>query len=352
MNNILLAAITGGALLATGCATTDETAAVDGRLYAGAGGLISRLEPDTDAVDGVEVDDSSSGGANLLLGYDIDDRFSIEGNVARLGEANLSPEGQIEYDVGGISALGYVFSSQEDRARREGLSGFGRLGVGRLGNGADVDYERVNDVNLLVGLGVEYGFDNGVGVRGELVVHDEDVAYAQLALLYRIGDHEPRRRRPAEPVVVTEVPPSIAPAPPIATRSTTPPPEAVVIDGPQAGPQAGPRDGVLDGVVFEPGSDTLTAGARQVLDGVAATLIEYPLTRVAIEAHTDNTGPAESNLQLSRRRALAVASHLVGQGVEGDRLVPRAFGESRPSVPNTSAEARSTNRRVELSFLP
>ena len=168
-----------------------------GRVYAGAGALVSQLEPDTDRVPDLELDDDVSAGGTVALGYDLSNRFAVEGSYATLGEATLSPAGEIEYRTYGLSALVYGLNDREARARREGVSAFGRLGVGGLQNDADVPYERVNDVHLLAGAGLEYGFANGIGVRGEIVAHETDARYAQLGLVYRFGDTEPRRgRRP------------------------------------------------------------------------------------------------------------------------------------------------------------
>jgi OOP family OmpA-OmpF porin len=109
--------------------------------------------------------------------------------------------------------------------------------------------------------------------------------------------------------------------------------------------------GVVEGVNFESGSDVLTAEAQQVLNDVAQTLGEFPVIRVSIDAHTDNQGSAQSNLQLSKRRAVAVARYLVEQGVAGNRLKPQAFGESQPIASNADASGRARNRRVELQVL-
>lgn len=393
MNKTFITVAIGGSLAAGGCASFERDEGLDGRVYVGAGALISELSPDTDAVDGVDVDESRSGGANVLVGHDLNHRFSVEGNYAQLGEATLSPDGQIDYSVAALSGVVYGLSDRDDRARREGFSVYGRAGIGRLDNDSDVPFEQINDFNLLLGLGAEYGFRNGLGMRVELVAHDEDVGYAQLALVYRIGDQE-RRRLPAPPV---EAPDTLdapdAPDAPVAVRPRSPsadaaPGQADITDPVEVAPapsrdapasRDADRDGVddaadacegtrpgqpvdetgcdlfdvsIDGVTFETGSATLTASSRQVLDSMARTLGQSPALRLGVEAHTDNAGTAENNLQLSRRRAVAVANYLVMRGVAGDRLVPRAFGESRPRVPNVDAEGRAENRRVEFRLEP
>ena len=346
------------------------------RVYVGGGGLLSDLDPDTSGVTGVSVDDSNSVGYSLSLGYDISNRFSVEGHYADLGTADLSPSGSIDYQVGGLSALVYVLGSEEGRRRREGFSVFGRLGVGFLDNDEEgVEVRRVNDVHVLGGAGLEYGLTNGLAARAEFVAHEADARYVQLALLYRFGARDPRTRRTpvAPPVVEKAVEPEVPPEP-VAETTPVPIPEPFVAepvvdsdadgiaDNNDACPdtEAGaPVDntgcdvftGVVEGVIFLPNSDVLTDGAVDILSDVAQTLIAYPQIRVAIKAHTDNSGDAEDNLQLSKRRALAVARYFVQSGVAGSRLRPQAFGESEPRVTNRTAEGRAANRRVEIEII-
>ena len=86
-----------------------------------------------------------------------------------------------------------------------------------------------------------------------------------------------------------------------------------------------------------------------VLREVAQTLEANPgIQRVRIEGHTDSSGTDENNLRLSRQRADAVRSWLVEHGVDAARLEAQGLGESRPIVPNDTAENRQKNRRVEF----
>ena len=339
----------------------------DGRVYVGAGALISEVDPDTDNVPGVSVADSSSAGGSLAIGYDFSPRFSIEGHIADLGEADLSPEGSIDYQVGGISAIVYGLASEERRARREGFSVFGRLGVGALENDAEVvEFERLNDVHLLAGVGLEYGFEMGLGVRAELVAHDTDAQYGQLGLVYRFGGSSrgqsapvSRSVEPVEPDVSTRAVPVPAPSNSRINIDTDGDGVTDAIDQCRDTAEGYPVDstgcdafgGVVEGVSFNSSSDTLTADAQSVLDGVAETLGQYPDVVVSIEAHTDNQGGAAGNLELSKQRALSVARYLVSKGVSGAQLKPQAFGESRPRVSNATAAGRAQNRRVEINIV-
>lgn len=359
------------ALSGCGVLDTGNRGDFDSRFYAGAGVLVSDLDPDTDGVAGTSVDDSSSGGVSGVVGYDISNRFSVEGHVAYLGEAELAPAGSIDYTVGGISGIVYGLNDSENRARREGFSVFGRLGVGTLSNSTEVvESRRVNDAHLLVGAGLEYGWDNGLGLRAELVAHETDARYAQLGVVYRFG--ELRRSAPVASRTVPESSVATAPVPKAPAPVVAPiaPRAAVIVDSDNDGvlneadscPDTAPDmpvkedgcalfDGAMDGIEFEPGSDKLTSEAETVLAGVAKALSDNPDVRVTVEAHTDNLGDAADNLQLSKRRAISVARYLVEQGISGSRLKPQAFGESMPRTSNLNAAGRASNRRVEFSIL-
>ena len=102
----------------------------DKRIYAGAGGLLSRVDPDTSDVAGVSVDDSLSGGGSVFLGYDLNNRFAVEGHYADLGEAELSPAGNISYQVGGLSGLIYGFNRQRKSVETRGAVSFWSIWCG------------------------------------------------------------------------------------------------------------------------------------------------------------------------------------------------------------------------------
>jgi len=109
--------------------------------------------------------------------------------------------------------------------------------------------------------------------------------------------------------------------------------------------------GAIDGISFLSGSAELTAEATEVLSDISGILLQNPDVRIVIQAHTDNSGRAEDNLQLSKRRALAVARFFVDAGVPGSRLRPQAFGESEPRQSNQTPAGRAANRRVEIDVI-
>jgi len=71
---------------------------------------------------------------------------------------------------------------------------------------------------------------------------------------------------------------------------------------------------------------------------------------VELNGHTDNVGTAEYNLELSTKRADAVAQYLVGKGVDSSRIKVTGYGMTMPVADNSSGEGRAKNRRVEIKY--
>ncbi len=107
----------------------------------------------------------------------------------------------------------------------------------------------------------------------------------------------------------------------------------------------------LPGVNFELNSARLTEGSIRVLDDAAATLKKHSDIKAEVAGHTDSTGDASYNQQLSQRRAESVMRFLVSKGVDAGRLNAKGYGESSPIADNGTREGRAKNRRVELRVL-
>ena len=70
---------------------------------------------------------------------------------------------------------------------------------------------------------------------------------------------------------------------------------------------------------------------------------------VTIEGHTDSTGSAQTNKVLSQKRAEAVKTYLVAnRTLPENRIRATGYGPDKPLAPNTTAEGRRKNRRVEI----
>lgn len=105
-------------------------------------------------------------------------------------------------------------------------------------------------------------------------------------------------------------------------------------------------------ILFATDSAQLTSTLRADLGVLAAHLNKYPNSNVQVIGHTDNVGSAAYNLNLSRQRASAVASQLIGGGVSPGRITAIGRGEDQPVASNLTAAGRAQNRRVEIIILP
>lgn len=102
-------------------------------------------------------------------------------------------------------------------------------------------------------------------------------------------------------------------------------------------------------LLFESGKSELLPGAQARLREVAQVLAtQSPDARIIVEGHTDSRGNDSLNLELSARRAEAVANFLAQHGVNRDRVLAQGLGFSRPVADNKTAQGRAANRRVEI----
>ncbi|MDF1670699.1 MAG: OmpA family protein [Roseovarius sp.] len=105
-------------------------------------------------------------------------------------------------------------------------------------------------------------------------------------------------------------------------------------------------------ILFAVDSYNVQPGLRSDLLTVAQNLQSYPNSNVQVVGHTDNTGEAGYNQQLSERRANAVADVLMNGGVAFERIQTFGRGEDQPVASNLTAEGQRQNRRVEIVILP
>ena len=99
---------------------------------------------------------------------------------------------------------------------------------------------------------------------------------------------------------------------------------------------------------FDVVSDVIHPEGQAVLNEVFRILASAPAVAVDITGHTDNEGDPNFNINLSRRRALAVKQYLVSRGIKPERLRTEGFGSSKPVVPNDTPEHMARNRRIEF----
>lgn len=104
-------------------------------------------------------------------------------------------------------------------------------------------------------------------------------------------------------------------------------------------------------IYFDLDSDRIKQSSLQQLKEIGSALAasEFLNRKFIIEGHTDNTGSTQYNLNLSKKRAMAVFSYLASQEhIPKDRLIVKGHGESRPIVNNDTLDNKALNRRVEI----
>lgn len=112
---------------------------------------------------------------------------------------------------------------------------------------------------------------------------------------------------------------------------------------------------VFDGKIFLSGQDVFQDVTYATIENLVKEISSSPDSRILIEGHTDNvpTGkPGTDNMDLSLRRAKAIANILVLHGIPENRISATGYGDTRPISSNTTEEGRAKNRRVEVKLMP
>lgn len=107
-----------------------------------------------------------------------------------------------------------------------------------------------------------------------------------------------------------------------------------------------------ENIAFDTGYADISSDFYPMLDSIARVLNEFEKTAIKIGGHTDSTGSALLNQNLSEQRAKAVGDYLKQQGVISGRMRTAGFGPRYPIASNSDASGRQKNRRVELELLP
>lgn len=102
-------------------------------------------------------------------------------------------------------------------------------------------------------------------------------------------------------------------------------------------------------ILFDVNKSVVKTQAEFILDNIAKIMNENDDFNFIIEGHTDNTGVAEHNLQLSQERADAIKAYLIRKGVKSKRLEAKGYGQTRPIESNDTERGREINRRVEIN---
>jgi outer membrane protein OmpA-like peptidoglycan-associated protein len=106
-----------------------------------------------------------------------------------------------------------------------------------------------------------------------------------------------------------------------------------------------------DNIYFALGSARLDPKSRLILDSIVDIIRRCPGLVIEVSGHTDSDGSKSTNQHLSEKRAESVKSYLTSSGIEANRIVTVGYGESKPVVPNNTAENKLRNRRIEFAVV-
>jgi outer membrane protein OmpA-like peptidoglycan-associated protein len=104
----------------------------------------------------------------------------------------------------------------------------------------------------------------------------------------------------------------------------------------------------LTGLKFESGKAVILKSSYPILDKVVEVFKSHPEYKLDIAGHTDNSGDATKNLQLSKDRAKAAMDYLISKGIPAEEITSNGFGSEMPVADNSTPAGRAKNRRVEF----
>lgn len=301
----------------------------------------------------------------LAIGKHVAPNLSIEANFngTQVGGNQVNPDLSV---YGGSLDLLTVFN------RAGAFSPYFSIGAGALENNPEAA-DNSTDFMAQAGVGAFWNVwkssdgAKSFALRPDIKARWDDAGepgyyrdyIATLGFQFAFGapDAPPVREEPPAPAAPPPPPPPPPPPGPVDSDNDGVVDEVDKCPGTPAGvmvdssgcPQKGSI--VLEGVTFDVNKATLIGGSSVALESVAQGLKKHPRIRIELQGHTDSSGPDQYNMTLSQKRADAVRSFLLEQGVPSQQLTARGYGEGQPIADNTSAEGRAKNRRVVMFVL-
>lgn len=95
----------------------------------------------------------------------------------------------------------------------------------------------------------------------------------------------------------------------------------------------------------------LTDENKAELEKAAEILLRNPDLEIELLGHSCNVGENEAKYIIGILRAKEAKQYLVERGVDAKHIYVHSYADKRPIVPNTTAENRAQNRRVEIKII-
>jgi len=101
-------------------------------------------------------------------------------------------------------------------------------------------------------------------------------------------------------------------------------------------------------ILFDLGEATIQTDSAAALDHLVAIAMRCPDAHIEVSGPTDPVSDAQANIELSRRRAQAVANYLVEAGIDSGRLEAVGYGKVRPIASNDTTQSGAQSLRIEF----
>jgi outer membrane protein OmpA-like peptidoglycan-associated protein len=359
-------------------------------LYIGAGIGQSDLSPQHAKDQGFSIDDHWQTAWKITGGLDVNDYVSVEGYYSDLGSTGLSPDADIGYRMAGADVILHYWAKGEERMQGS-IALYAKAGLNHMDTYSSGNVKENDDVRKIFGgLGAEVYLPKKFSVRFEFESYNADASLFSLNLVKRFGFSSKRSSQKEFVAMVEELPETaagskIAVLTPVVLDSDsdgllddedqcldtgkgvkvdefgcaiTESADAQTSKSAQVGTgvivgksvMASDIDAAISNVQFGSNSDSLTRASKLELDKIVTLLGAGTVADIEVQAHSDNTGNASYNKNLSQMRADAVVSYLTEKGIAADRLSAIGYGEENPIADNNTKSGRAQNRRVEFSL--
>lgn len=107
----------------------------------------------------------------------------------------------------------------------------------------------------------------------------------------------------------------------------------------------------LKNVNFDSDQSVLKTDSYDALNQLVDLMKRQQSIKIEVAGHTDNSGLAEKNLQLSQDRAQSVKNYLVSKGILASRITVNGYGDTEPVSDNETEEGKLLNRRTEIRII-
>jgi OOP family OmpA-OmpF porin len=251
-------------------------------------------------------------------------------------------------DDGAISVGGFAPSEALREAALAGARAAGARLSGAVsiatGLPKDIDFDAATKLGLAALAGLRKGEmilgEDGLVIRGE----GDEAAVAKIRAALAAPPAGARIKLADLTAIAAGPPPQAAQAPPAVAA----PPRRELNPAEQACQQKLVDQIKAKNIQFRTGSADIEKESEGLIEDLAKILKSCPGVKVEVGGHTDNTGDADGNKQLSKERAQSVLSALVAAGASADRLSAAGYGDEKPVATNETREGRAQNRRTEF----